>query len=60
MNVKNTATAIRLEVHKDGNRFTGDLVWSDGTIWKGWQDWRTLKALTENARCTFDGPIIRV
>ena len=53
-------TAIRLDVRKEGNRYIGDLVWNDGKVWKAWQNWRTLKSLTENARCTFDGPIVRV
>lgn len=54
------ATPIRLEVRKDDGRFIGDLVWSDDTRWIAWQVFRTLKGLTENARCTFGGPIIRV
>ena len=53
-------TAIRLEVRKEGNRFIGDLVISDGDMWMGWQVARTLKALTQNARAVFDGPIVRV
>lgn len=54
------ATPIRLEVRKDRSRFIGDLVWSDGKVWKAWQVFKTLTALKTNARCTFDGPIVRV
>ena len=53
-------TPVRLEVRKEGSRFIGDLVWSDGSAWMAWQSWRTLKRLVKNARCTFDGPIVRV
>ncbi len=52
--------AIRVDVRKDGRLFIGDLIWSDGSKWLGWQVFKTLKALTSNARCTFDGPIVRV
>ena len=51
---------VRLEVRKDGRSFIGDLVWSDGEKWLGWQVWRRLSDLKTNARCTFDGPIVRV
>jgi len=57
-----TATAIRLDVRKDSymSRWVGDLVWSDGKVWPGWQIAHTLKSLTASARATFDGPIERV
>ena len=55
-----TAKPVRVEVRKDGSKFVGDLIWSDGKRWNGWQVFRTMKALTENARATFQGPIMRV
>jgi len=54
------ARAIRLEVRKDGNKFIGDLVWSNGDRWPGWQTFSTLKALKKNAEFTFHGSIVRV
>lgn len=55
------ARAIRLEVRKEGHRFYGDLVWSTGDKWVSWQSgFRTLKALTQSARCTYEGEIVRV
>ena len=51
---------IRLEIRKDGSKYIGDLIWSDGKRWNGWQVFKTIKALTENARCTFGGPMVRV
>ena len=52
---------IRLEVRKEGHLFYGDLVWSDGNKWMSWQSgFRTITLLTQSARCTFDGEIIRV
>ena len=53
-------TPLRLEVRKDGNFFIGDLVWPDGNRWLGWQKHRTLKALKQSARCTFNGLIVRM
>ena len=54
-------TAVRLEIYRKDNSFHGDLIWSDGLTWVSWQaSFRTIKALTESARCTFDGPIERV
>ena len=51
---------VRVEVRKDGNRFIGDLIWSDGDKWLGWQDWKRLSSLVQNVRCTFEGDIVRV
>ena len=51
---------LRLEVLKEGSRFIGDLIWTGGEKWLGWQSFKTLKRLKSNARCTFDGPIVRV
>jgi len=58
-------TPVRLEVRDKcmgfyGNRFHGTLVWSDGERWYSWQVHKTLKALVKAARCSFDGPIVRV
>ena len=58
--MKADATALRVEVRKDGHKWIGDLIWSDGTRWPAWQVFRTLKALTASARCTFEGEIVRV
>lgn len=49
-----------LKVRKDGDRFIGDLHWSDGEVWTAWQSFKSLGTLVENARCTFIGPIVRV
>ncbi len=54
------ATPTVLKVRKDGNRFVGDIHFSDGIVWLGWQDWRRLSDLKLNAECTFHGPIVRV
>jgi hypothetical protein len=52
---------VRLEVTKneDGNRFYGNLVWSNGDVWYGWQSFKRMKDVIKNARCTFDGPIVK-
>ena len=55
-----TSYPVRLEVSKEGSKFMGTLVFSNGDRWPAWQVSRTLKRLTQNARCTFDGPIIRL
>lgn len=50
-----------LEVRKDGDRFIGDLVWTDGTVWPAWQVFKRLYSLKANARAAgFHGPIVRV
>ena len=54
------AVATVLKVRKQDNRFIGDLHWSDGHVWTGWQVWRRLSDLKRNARCTFQGMIVRV
>ena len=53
---------VRLEIVKneDGNRFHGNLVWADGTVWYAWQSFKRMKDVIQNARCTFSGPIVRV
>lgn len=55
-----TAYPVCLEVRKDGSKFIGDLVFSDGITWPAWQISRTLTRLKQNAEFTFDGPIVRV
>ena len=57
---RTTSTPVRLDVRKDGSRFIGDLIWSDGSVWSAWQVSRTLTNLKLNARATFDGEIVRV
>lgn len=58
--MSHTATPLRVEVYKDGNLFIGDLVFSNGDIWKAWQVFRTMAGLRQSAACTFDGPVVRV
>ena len=57
---ENDATPVQLEVYKSGQYFIGDLVWSDGAKWYGWQQFKRLRDLKRNARLTFDGSIVRV
>lgn len=51
---------IRLEVYKEGSYFIGNLIWSCGNVWMCWQKFKRLGDLKENARCFFDGPIVRI
>lgn len=52
----------RVEVRKEGHRFYGDLVWSDGSHWTSWMNgFRTLKGLREAVRAAgFEGFIVRI
>ncbi len=50
-----------LEVRKDGDRFIGDLKFSDGIVWPAWQVFKRLYELKANARASgFEGPIVRI
>ncbi len=52
--------ACRVEVRKEGRKFYGDMIWSDGSKWTSWQSGvRTLKGLQASVRCTIDGFIVR-
>ena len=53
-------TIAVMEVRKDGNRWVGDLYFSDGVVWGYWQIAKTLTRLTDNAAATFEGHTIRV
>ena len=55
-----TITPKELRISKQRSKWVGDLIWSDGSAWNFWQIAKTKKALIDNARCTFDGPILRV
>lgn len=53
--------ACRVEVRKEGRKFYGDMVWSDGTVWTSWMSgFTTLKGLKQNVRASFDGFIVRI
>ena len=53
-------TPLRLEVSRDGRFFIGDLVFSNGDVWRGWQVFKSYGALKRNARASISCPIVRV
>jgi len=51
--------AVKVVVYKDGwitsKPWHADVVWADGTVWKGWQSFfRSKRALIQNARAALD------
>ena len=58
--IQGAATPTKVQIFKDGPRWFAHLYWSDGGCWPYWQSsYHTKRALIENVRCTFDGPIER-
>ncbi len=54
------AHPVRVDIRKEGNRFIGDLIWSDDTQWVAWQTFRLLRDLKQNVRASLDISMVRV